>query len=220
MHKDKEENSHHDSHYRARELAALAAYDHHHLDGEMFLQVSTRRRRSLRRTARIYGLIWRQQIFKMHIGPLAHARARVFIAPARDTPASSALSIDRLVSPTVAEKSIFANEISPLIHMLGAKRERKKKSTGDSDEQSSEIFKRLGDTVVLSKGSVSREVVAWCISVLWYIQYSKYHRSIFSFLAISCTDIVASASACAIETSCVAWCACGGEFSICSAALR
>lgn len=41
MHKDKEENSHHDSHYRARELAALAAYDHHHLDGEMFLQVST-----------------------------------------------------------------------------------------------------------------------------------------------------------------------------------
>lgn len=40
MHKDKEENSHHDSHYRARELAALAAYDHHHLDGEMFLQVS------------------------------------------------------------------------------------------------------------------------------------------------------------------------------------
>ncbi|XP_023290698.1 aryl hydrocarbon receptor isoform X2 [Orussus abietinus] len=38
MHKDKEENSHHDSHYRARELAALAAYDHHHLDGEMFLQ--------------------------------------------------------------------------------------------------------------------------------------------------------------------------------------
>jgi len=43
MHKDKEENSHHDSHYRARELAALAAYDHHHLDGEMFLQVSTRR---------------------------------------------------------------------------------------------------------------------------------------------------------------------------------
>ncbi|KYN00771.1 hypothetical protein ALC62_08454 [Cyphomyrmex costatus] len=37
MHKDKEENSHHDSHYRARELAALAAYDHHHLDGEMFL---------------------------------------------------------------------------------------------------------------------------------------------------------------------------------------
>jgi len=42
MHKDKEENSHHDSHYRARELAALAAYDHHHLDGEMFLQVSAR----------------------------------------------------------------------------------------------------------------------------------------------------------------------------------
>lgn len=42
MHKDKEENSHHDSHYRAREMA-LAAYDHHHLDGEMFLQVSTRR---------------------------------------------------------------------------------------------------------------------------------------------------------------------------------
>ena len=40
MHKDKEENSHHDSHYRARELAALAAYDHHHLDGEMFLQVN------------------------------------------------------------------------------------------------------------------------------------------------------------------------------------
>lgn len=40
MHKDKEENSHHDSHYRSRELAALAAYDHHHLDGEMFLQVS------------------------------------------------------------------------------------------------------------------------------------------------------------------------------------
>ena len=40
MHKDKEENSHHDSHYRARELAAFAAYDHHHLDGEMFLQVS------------------------------------------------------------------------------------------------------------------------------------------------------------------------------------
>lgn len=39
MHKDKEENSHHDSHYRARELAAFAAYDHHHLDGEMFLQV-------------------------------------------------------------------------------------------------------------------------------------------------------------------------------------
>ncbi|XP_043281620.1 circadian locomoter output cycles protein kaput isoform X2 [Venturia canescens] len=38
MHKDKEDNSHHDSHYRARELAALAAYDHHHLDGEMFLQ--------------------------------------------------------------------------------------------------------------------------------------------------------------------------------------
>lgn len=41
MHKDKEENSHHDSHYRARELAAFAAYDHHHLDGEMFLQVSS-----------------------------------------------------------------------------------------------------------------------------------------------------------------------------------
>ncbi|KYQ56787.1 hypothetical protein ALC60_04387 [Trachymyrmex zeteki] len=40
MHKDKEENSHHDSHYRARELAALAAYDHHHLDGEMFLQTA------------------------------------------------------------------------------------------------------------------------------------------------------------------------------------
>ena len=40
MLKDKEDNSHHDSHYRARELAALAAYDHHHLDGEMFLQVS------------------------------------------------------------------------------------------------------------------------------------------------------------------------------------
>jgi hypothetical protein len=39
MHKDKEENAHHDSHYRARELAALAAYDHQHLDGEMFLQV-------------------------------------------------------------------------------------------------------------------------------------------------------------------------------------
>lgn len=39
MHKDKEENSHRDSHYRAREMAALAAYDHHHLDGEMFLQV-------------------------------------------------------------------------------------------------------------------------------------------------------------------------------------
>ncbi|KZC08036.1 Aryl hydrocarbon receptor [Dufourea novaeangliae] len=38
MHKDKEENSHHDSHYRARELAAFAAYDHHHLDGETFLQ--------------------------------------------------------------------------------------------------------------------------------------------------------------------------------------
>ncbi|KAG8042062.1 hypothetical protein G9C98_000053 [Cotesia typhae] len=38
MHKDKEENSHRDSHYRAREMAALAAYDHHHLDGEMFLQ--------------------------------------------------------------------------------------------------------------------------------------------------------------------------------------
>ncbi|XP_063995531.1 aryl hydrocarbon receptor protein 1 isoform X1 [Diachasmimorpha longicaudata] len=38
MHKDKEENSHRDTHYRARELAALAAYDHHHLDGEMFLQ--------------------------------------------------------------------------------------------------------------------------------------------------------------------------------------
>ncbi|XP_076293896.1 aryl hydrocarbon receptor spineless isoform X2 [Lasioglossum baleicum] len=38
MHKDKEENSHHDTHYRARELAAFAAYDHHHLDGEMFLQ--------------------------------------------------------------------------------------------------------------------------------------------------------------------------------------
>ncbi|XP_044574637.1 neuronal PAS domain-containing protein 2 isoform X3 [Cotesia glomerata] len=37
MHKDKEENSHRDSHYRAREMAALA-YDHHHLDGEMFLQ--------------------------------------------------------------------------------------------------------------------------------------------------------------------------------------
>ncbi|KYN11811.1 hypothetical protein ALC57_15952 [Trachymyrmex cornetzi] len=42
MHKDKEENSHHDSHYRARELAALAAYDHHHLDGEMFLQHGAR----------------------------------------------------------------------------------------------------------------------------------------------------------------------------------
>lgn len=42
MHKDKEENSHHDSHYRARELAAFAAYDHHHLDGEMFLQVSSK----------------------------------------------------------------------------------------------------------------------------------------------------------------------------------
>ncbi|CAD1477035.1 unnamed protein product, partial [Heterotrigona itama] len=42
MHKDKEENSHHDSHYRARELAAFAAYDHHHLDGEMFLQPSQR----------------------------------------------------------------------------------------------------------------------------------------------------------------------------------
>lgn len=39
MHKDKDDNSHHDSHYRARELAALAAYDHQHLDGEMFLQV-------------------------------------------------------------------------------------------------------------------------------------------------------------------------------------
>ncbi|CAB0034050.1 unnamed protein product [Trichogramma brassicae] len=38
MHKDKDENAHHDSHYRARELAALAAYDHQHLDGEMFLQ--------------------------------------------------------------------------------------------------------------------------------------------------------------------------------------
>ncbi|XP_034937835.1 aryl hydrocarbon receptor protein 1 [Chelonus insularis] len=38
MHKDKEENSHRDTHYRAREMAALAAYDHHHLDGEMFLQ--------------------------------------------------------------------------------------------------------------------------------------------------------------------------------------
>ncbi|XP_046747183.1 neuronal PAS domain-containing protein 1-like isoform X2 [Diprion similis] len=38
MHKDKDESAHHDSHYRARELAALAAYDHHHLDGEMFLQ--------------------------------------------------------------------------------------------------------------------------------------------------------------------------------------
>ncbi|XP_048513835.1 aryl hydrocarbon receptor isoform X3 [Athalia rosae] len=38
MHKDKDESGHHDSHYRARELAALAAYDHHHLDGEMFLQ--------------------------------------------------------------------------------------------------------------------------------------------------------------------------------------
>lgn len=40
MHKDKDDSGHHDSHYRARELAALAAYDHHHLDGEMFLQVS------------------------------------------------------------------------------------------------------------------------------------------------------------------------------------
>lgn len=40
MHKDKEENSHRDSHYRAREMTALAAYDHNHLDGEMFLQVS------------------------------------------------------------------------------------------------------------------------------------------------------------------------------------
>lgn len=39
MHKDKDDGSHHDSHYRARELAALAAYDHQHLDGEMFLQV-------------------------------------------------------------------------------------------------------------------------------------------------------------------------------------
>lgn len=75
MHKDKEENSHHDSHYRARELAALAAYDHHHLDGEMFLQVSTRR--SLCRTARIYELIWTHQILKMHISP---TRALIFNA--------------------------------------------------------------------------------------------------------------------------------------------
>ncbi|XP_078038621.1 uncharacterized protein LOC144470904 [Augochlora pura] len=44
MHKDKEENSHHDTHYRARELAAFAAYDHHHLDGEMFLQMCHRQR--------------------------------------------------------------------------------------------------------------------------------------------------------------------------------
>jgi len=51
MHKDKEENSHHDSHYRARELAALAAYDHHHLDGEMFLQVSARECRAHYRVA-------------------------------------------------------------------------------------------------------------------------------------------------------------------------
>lgn len=54
MHKDKEENSHHDSHYRARELAALAAYDHHHLDGEMFLQVSGDPGRSLRREQPIF----------------------------------------------------------------------------------------------------------------------------------------------------------------------
>ncbi|XP_023246359.1 protein single-minded isoform X1 [Copidosoma floridanum] len=38
MSKGKEDSAHHDSHYRARELAALAAYDHQHLDGEMFLQ--------------------------------------------------------------------------------------------------------------------------------------------------------------------------------------
>ncbi|EZA49170.1 hypothetical protein X777_12626, partial [Ooceraea biroi] len=65
MCKDKEENLHHDSHYRARELAALAAYDHHHLDGEMFLQVSAHRGRLIIvELCRIYGLVWRRTEFK------------------------------------------------------------------------------------------------------------------------------------------------------------
>lgn len=105
MHKDKEENSHHDSHYRARELAALAAYDHHHLDGEMFLQVSTRRVRSLCRTARIYDLIWTHEILKMHIGP---TRALILIAciAVRDTCFLFRSSIDRLNPLIMPQKSI------------------------------------------------------------------------------------------------------------------
>lgn len=67
MQKDKEENSHHDSHYRARELAALAAYDHHHLDGEMFLQVSTGNAHYVEQP--IFTISFgRSRILKMHIG--------------------------------------------------------------------------------------------------------------------------------------------------------
>lgn len=106
MHKDKEENSHHDSHYRARELAALAAYDHHHLDGEMFLQVSTPSEYAhYVETARIYDLIWTRQILKMHIICPARALA-IYRMPWWGTPASSSLSrsIVDLNSLTAAER--------------------------------------------------------------------------------------------------------------------
>lgn len=132
MHKDKEENSHHDSHYRARELAALAAYDHHHLDGEMFLQVSTWNAHYVEQP--VFTISFgRNRILKMHIDS---ARARIYRAVARrDTCFLLALSIDRLNSLTVAEKSIVAYEISRswFVHLKNKQR---------SDE-SREIFNRF-----------------------------------------------------------------------------
>lgn len=105
MHKDKEENSHHDSHYRARELAALAAYDHHHLDGEMFLQVSTLVECAHYVEQPIFTTSFGCAKFKKCISAW-RARAHIYRMPWWETPASSSLSIDRLNSLTVAEKSI------------------------------------------------------------------------------------------------------------------
>lgn len=116
MQKDKEENSHHDSHYRARELAALAAYDHHHLDGEMFLQVSTGNAHYVEQP--VFTISFgRSRILKMHIGS---RRYHIYRAVARkDTCFLLALSIDRFNSPTVAKK-IHRRvwDLSQLIHTL------------------------------------------------------------------------------------------------------
>lgn len=148
MQKDKEENSHHDSHYRARELAALAAYDHHHLDGEMFLQVSTGNAHYVEQP--VFTISFgRSRILKMHIGS---TRSHIYRAVARkDTCFLLALSIDRLSLPTVAEKSIVAYEISRSWSVR-----LKNKRHGD---ESREISDRFAISQVLGNRSVHRELL-------------------------------------------------------------
>lgn len=167
MHKDKEENSHHDSHYRARELAALAAYDHHHLDGEMFLQVSTWNAHYVEQP--VFTISFgRARILKMHIG------ARIYRAVARrDTHTCFLLALFRSIvsirqpwrrNPSSRVYEIYLSQLIGTLEKINRPR----------DDESREIFNRFAGQYVKSLVTGLRASRVMAVSAAWQYLYILY----------------------------------------------